>query len=618
MAEKLYKFLLVDPEMLEKDSEFQKYSAYEMYKSLYNKYSIALYSLEYLRQYAELQLEGYIEEKGIVKNIVDEEKIENLKREKEIDELVIDIFQRILDGEATSIDKKFASAYNEEEKKIIYEIIDLKKKNYDDIYIRYKGLISNIEIVMEVFFKSFAFNDYYECGEWKEGIFDWFILPLNYFYHNEVENNDIDEDNENYGLIIESIKLLASWTKKYKAKIKINKNKKGYLEEAGFNTDSFEDLIKFMDQYRDDGMVEKSSMQALKRLYRISMIAELGYIKSMIPSDTDFIKYSGYLSLLEKTIEEYYSHINAKYTSSLDGEEEIKKKLERARIKGLKRKKYERIIQLLKEMENNRRCALDKANKRMELYYDAKFPIEYREKINLGLYKKIFNELKRDCKDFRDYLISIRTGNEYKKRKDVLVKETKNRVYQYKELGLITINFLNTKIDKYKTAVVIIDSEMIKNVIIDSGKSAWSLRDGLECNHDEYRMYTKTKTMTPDKIATNAGKTDLLELIYRYNEDEEVLKEEIKEEIKNNCSYYTTSHKFDLRLTNIKKYKDKPKKEKMDRECLYYGGKLRIEDIGELVEENTVCKNNGENINDAAILYFDNVEAFKSFLDNMN
>ena len=134
MAEKLYKYLIVDEAKLRESDCFEYYSAKEIYIKLRNKYESMLAVLEYLQGIGEIRISELKERKENNESIKNQilEKIETLKKENELDESDIERFDLYYYGELNNKEERLFNAYTEKEKEVLHEIFNLKEEINDD------------------------------------------------------------------------------------------------------------------------------------------------------------------------------------------------------------------------------------------------------------------------------------------------------------------------------------------------------------------------------------------------------------------------------------------------------------------------------------------------------
>jgi hypothetical protein len=309
----------------------------------------------------------------------------------------------------------------------------------------------------------------------------------------------------------------------------------------------------------------------------------------IFPHDEDYAKYKKVCDQLSENIKKYDSNRRGKTEHFNTEEEKIRDKKLKAGQKRAQDEAFKGMEQVLVDMQEGNKNALDKIIKRID--YKTRYVTEdYYSKIDVSLYKSLFDALRRETR------LVYKDSEEGEEPKRITMVENRNQIFKYKDKVIVTLTFPNTDIEQFKTAAFVADAQDLRKVYVDSGKCAWTYKHSRKAPEKEYDK----KTLKPDKITTKGGSMDLLQTIlgdYEQPDDKKVY-------------YVTESHKFDARKKYIKKV-DKLVRKPDPR---YYQGRIRIEEDN--ISE-TVCFNNEINMTDATILYFDDMKKFADFLDNM-
>lgn len=659
--EKLFKFLLLDDNVLQ-DEEFIEYNVKKIYRKLWEKYKASLSVLEYLKAYAQTALVD-LEKEGCV-NVEDiQYKIKEIIEKNQVDKIHIILYVKAKVTDATQTDIQLSSALMNSITRVQREAIERIYSYYIEIYKNencinlasfYERLIRNVEQLEKIFFKTYAFHDLFDEKEWCGYDSKTFVQTLEQLAvillrdeSNIEENLSIDEledtseriyskDNiayDPYGLendvdrdilfgfaVVEGLLKIYDVYNLQSAKREKNKYRKniqiGYEDKEAIdemisfleektkdfqqdNGDSREETIK---KKKDARLIEDVFVNLL-RTYKISRELELDYMSNFIAADIDFMRYQKMVAKLEDLIKVYYDNKEVRYTK-LETKSEKEKDKQRREINEKRRNKaFEDMVKLYKAIAVGKRTAMSKVTARLnkKVSQDSK---AHNELIEVDLYRAIFSDMRKETNRVGDM---IRKAENIGSNNAGKIRENTNRFYTYKNIAIMTLTFPNSEIQKYKKAAILFDKRDISKLYLNSGKRCWTFKNGLECTHGTY----KSKTMKPDKITTNAGKLVLLDALMGVRTKKvSLLEQETKDEKKK--VYYTKSHKFDLRVGNIT---EEVGNSKSLNESNYYSGKIRIEDEGELKDCNTVCVNNECNDKEAAILYFDNADKLKKFID---
>jgi len=659
---KLYKFLLVDAKVFDNE-DFKEYNVKNIYRKLVNKYKPALSVLEYLKAYAQVELEDLQKNGWTTKDDI-QRKIDAIMEREQINRSYFGLYVKAKAANAKEIDIQLGdvvfASMSDEQKVAIEQIFDYyyemyKTENCTSQAFFYERLMRNVDKLEKIFFSSYAFLDLYDEKEWcaiDSSTFIHSLEGLSVILLSDKENSNGDgSDNielivnklrakddilfDQYGvenavdseillgfLVVEALLniygnyLLKSANrekKKYRKNIQVGYEDKEALDELiGFLKSQKAELEKCKeDQYeerkKDIKLIEDVFVNLVKT-YRISRELELQYMENFIASDIDFMRYKKMVDKLEELLKVYDEGKNTKYVK-LESEGEKAKDKQRRELN--EKKQYEAFSEMIKVYESiaaNKRTAMSKVTARLnrKISQDSK---AHGELINNDLYKSIFNDLKKETNAIGQMFRSVANAKSESMR--MHIKDNANEFYIYNDIAIMTLTFPNTVIGKYKKAAIIVNKKDITKIYLNSGKRCWTFRNGLECTHSEYK--SKTKTMKPDRITTDAGRLILLDALKGVRTKKISLKKIEKESEEKRKIYYSISHKFDLRSEMIAEATDKSK----TNEEKYYSGKLRIEEVGDLADCNTVCHNNMQNNKGAAILYFDDAEKFKDFLNDL-
>lgn len=593
MAEKLYKFLIVDEAKLRESDCFEYYSAKEIYIKLRNKYESMLAVLEYLQGIGEIRISELKERKENYGNIKKQvlEKIETLKKENELDESDIERFDLYYYGELNNKEERLFNAYTEKEKEALHEIFNLKEEINDDSIIEELVIceegVENIKFLKRLFYKSYGFNEKYINGKWinsceKQTDVLKKILENIYMY---IEKQS-DEEPVISPVILELFNVMQVFANYFHMYAIWEGRVKKVKSANDINQENLESLIESV----RDGISDREPrafIEGIKSTVKKAACEAAVYI-NILPINDSCVVYANKVKTVQNLLEEY-DKCNSTIYGSYD------KKMDKAKIKILRKKAKEKKKNIFNQIMDNlceigqlRNNALRKVKELFET--ETKYVNEnYYKEINGRLYKKLFGALRRETKEkIGDSSDSDQSKNTY------YIHDNRNGMYLYKDKIVMTLSFPNTQLDQFKRAAVIMDREFLDKVYRDSANAAWSYRHSRQASKTEYAQ----KTWKPDKVTINGGKTELAKLIYGdHSKEEEVY-------------YITDSHKFDFRKDNIRKVDKLVRKPDMR----YYGGKIRLD------EENyreRICVNLEENRTEASILYFDDMELFCKFLDEI-
>ena len=593
MAEKLYKYLIVDEAKLRESDCFEYYSAKEIYIKLRNKYESMLAVLEYLQGIGEIRISELKERKENNESIKNQilEKIETLKKENELNESDIERYESYYDGKLNDKEKRLFHAYTEEEKDALSEIFNLKKglKNdsiIEELVICEEG-VKNIKYLKKVFYRSYGFNEKYINGKWinsceKQTEVLKRLMEYTYVY---IDNQSEEESavSQTVLTVFKIMQVITDYFRKYaiwEERVKKVKN------ANDINQENLERLIESVrDGISDDE--PRAFIEGIKVTLKKAACEAAVYVQ-VITFDTIYVEYDKKIKDVQNLLEEYDKCNSAIYGSYDKQMDKVKVKIIREKAKEKKKNIFNQIMDNLCEIGQLRNNALRNVKEFFEK--EKKYVDEnYYKEINGRLYKKLFGALRRETKEkIGGSSDSDQSKNTY------YIHDNRNGMYLYKDKIVMTLSFPNTQLDQFKRAAVLMDREFLDKVYRDSANAAWSYRHSRQASKTEYAQ----KTWKPDKVTINGGKTELAKLIYGdHSKEEEVY-------------YITDSHKFDFRKDNIRKVDKLVRKPDMR----YYGGKIRLD------EENyreRICVNLKENRTEASILYFDDISLFCKFLDEI-
>lgn len=678
--EKKYMFLLLDESILKRDKDFLPYDASETNKNAYlalqKAYGRFMYVLKNVEMHLKTMIDGhnqkYKELDDRIKNI--ERQINDLKRKHDIDDKDIlnyikkyskQEMGKMAQGKVALLesDKEIIAAVQEINrlglKKYVLEIV--KELNIENMGM-YQLAIRRARLIEKIFVESCGFNAAYENGEWHSQEQE-FIDKMNLVYQlivlKSVPNTKKPADEDDafftspagngpvsiaqinvkkvFGMdvtqsiekefeddpwlfVYEEMKYVET-LKKYIGSDVLNaciaddleelnnlrecmaKSKKAtndigeYVEREGIDTiieALFPEKRKKGETYTAPPKdIREDYFNTIKELYEELRITESSSFIERVFGKTDNERMTRYLDNFEKHIKAYETKEWKK--GKAETEEDVLEAKERTK-KNMQVKK-EAFRNMLNDIKQ-----LDREDKR----YSILGTIE-------RLYKKSGVEAKRrNSGDLMEEIEAERLFKEFNKAWDSIMKGNKkldmeytgkltplNHIYQYEDKAIMTLIFTNTDIEKYKTAAVILDKEDINRIFIYSEKNSWKFNKGLECAHGAYSK----KTYKPDRILTSGGRVQLAESIMGKKEDE-------------NTEYSFLSHKFDYRKSQLSSDPEVKKENRKNEKDLYYDGKIRIEESGELADYNTVAFN-GLNESNKAILYFDDITLFKDFLNKL-
>jgi hypothetical protein len=643
----LYQFLLLNKDSIQASKEFTQYTSNEMYEKLKAKYQVTMSVLEYLLNLASAKVEEGdrgLRGKKIPKSMekikrsytfsddvkeayrkymcgksTDEEakSFELLGTEEERSLILqayefskseIDLYERFMneDKKITDRETRIIEVFKADEKKALIKYIVLKKPEEFDVvkYERCKNAVYWIETLKKVFYGTYGFNEQYIDHEWKNACEEetkTLERFMEMFYTFETsrlnEDGNIDEtDDDDYiqprhlymfkyiTIATQQISDTFNWDDRFKLKWRKNFSMNTY------GTADSGDLVDFVlrtNELSDGDGPRSSIVPIIEQIENISR-REMEALGKLYSHEPNFIKYRELCDKLRDNLNIYKRSKSGLRTSYENEEQKICDNIIRTRQKMRRERAYEEMESILLDMKEQKNDALDKIRRRFETktkYIDPK----YYEKIDIDLYKEMFENLR---KEFR---------NIYKKTDEeniISMKDSRNQIFLYKDKAIVTLTFPNvdTSMEKYKTAAIIIDADDIKKVYIDSEKQAWTYKHSRKAPSSEYEI----KTLKPDKVTTQAGKVDMMQCIVG----------DFKEELDKPVYFITKSHKFDFRKKCIEKVDKLARKENPN----YHQGKIRI-DQGNV--QKTVCFNNKNNVSDASILYFDDMKEFADFLDNL-
>ena len=593
MAEKLYKFLIVDEAKLRESDCFEYYSAKEIYIKLRNKYESMLAVLEYLQGIGEIRISELKERKENYGNIKNQvlEKIETLKKENELDESDIERFDLYYYGELNNKEERLFNAYTEKEKEALHEIFNLKEEINDDSIIEELVIceegVENIKFLKRLFYKSYGFNEKYINGKWINSCEKQTQLLIRvtedvYMHIKE----QLDEDPLISPVIIEAYNAMCVFANYFRMYAIWEGRVKKVKSANDINQENLESLIESV----RDGISDhepRAFIEGIKSTVKKAACEAAVYI-NILPINDSCVVYANKVKTVQNLLEEYDKCNSTIYGSYDKKMNKDKIKILRKKAKEKKKNIFNQIMDNLCEIGQLRNNALRKVKELFET--ETKYVDEnYYKEINGRLYKKLFGALRRETKEkIGESSDSDQSKNTY------YIHDNRNGMYLYKDKIVMTLSFPNTQLDQFKRAAVIMDREFLDKVYRDSANAAWSYRHSRQASKTEYAQ----KTWKPDKVTINGGKTELAKLIYGdHSKEEEVY-------------YITDSHKFDFRKDNIRKVDKLVRKPDMR----YYGGKIRLD------EENyreRICMNLEENTTESSILYFDDMELFCKFLDEI-
>lgn len=409
-----------------------------------------------------------------------------------------------------------------------------------------------------------------------------------------------------------------------------NKILEEYRKFVEGKDNSYDDIVNLLYE-TGSSEIRQAFYQPISDLYEYLLEAKKSLYSKYLVGDKDYRDLTKDIERLKNALTRYNKNRALKQETYANDKEREKAKEKRKIRKEEQKKALRDIFEIIVRVEGNpkRKSASEIARK---LYRIEKVEEKLKEEeynINVEIFKNLFSYLKKDMKSAHKMFIEeckeIMDSDSSNSKKDIteiilqnidrftveesLKKYTGNKMYIYRNLGIITLNFYNTDIYKYKTAVLIVDKEDVEKLVIHSSRLSWTYKNGKRCSTKEY----KKKTYKGERITADNGRVNICNKI-------------LGEAEQDGFEIVTVSHKFDLRKSNLRSIEVKSRKQKFNEES-YYQGKLRIEKVKEenkerdkkedMIAENTVCMNNAENTKGAAILYFNEQDKFIEFLDKL-
>lgn len=536
-----------------------------MYEELRKKYFVMLATWEYLKGILEIKIKDLQDEK---KQSDREKEIKEIKNHFKISNYEKKLYIEYVENEIDTprIREYFENFEDELEKgfdRLIYlESVEASK---GDNINKYRRAIKDIELLKRIFYKSYGFNEKYNNGVWTNSYDKVTSFMIGFFERVFTFEINFDEDGAAciHDDVLYVIHEFADTYYIFDEQRDLNRSKKTIKQkrEYLYAKETLNEILEFWNSEESDE-VESSIVGICKNIAKTSR-SEVEAFALIDPTNKLFAIYKENVEKIEKLIQQYTISNNKK-----DLLEEMKKYVE-----DIVTNKKESMIEIQRYFERKEN-AVD---------------INYYKHIDRELYRELFSKLKKEIKNIFSDNDNIEPDII---NRNLIVKENRNGIYFYGDKLIITLTFPNTDIDEYKTAVIITDSDKVNWAYKNSSNAAWTFKNGR--TDDKYEI----KTYKPDKITINDGKIEFAKMIYGDSAEDK------------KAFYYSNSHKFDFRKEHI--IKQTSYRRKWGEE--YYQGKIRFDDNS--VEE-SICRNNEENLNDASILYFDDMEKFRDFLDNM-
>jgi len=664
-TEKLYSFLLVDEEILKNDSDFEDYyekkaEAYEKkYSSLMCKFGPMLSVFN-----------KYKGEFKIISAKAKEKQEECDRKFKEYDARIKKIMEdyKITSDDFNLVLRSYAGVQMVGKEKIIIDALDTYKDFADAmnsfmrlclereidkaVFLMYKDIIENCEIageIMEnlekVFYDSYGFWASYDkrTAYWRteeEDLITMFNLVyqtmiqgdedrVTFEYAEEekgeewdiagrvmsqlgVKNIEIGEDIEPVDrYVIEFlIETAERWKKEYSKfwiRPKRREESEGNSRIIQESKATIQNIIIQLAQ--KDLPKEKSSLRESEFKYKKMTKGFIDIIKDVLKEmkeleqmynqhwemrDEMYEKLVRYRNDLEKCVEKYekYEKVPDRKKTGISPKNFYNN--ERRKYSQNRKDALIEALNLIMSMcednyqskESSLRHITNEINAAMEEDDGLKETADIKQEFPAE-HKELFTRLK---KEMNGEMMEKEENNE----------KYGNGMFEFGKIGIITLTFPNTEIKKYKTAAIIVDIDDMDKLIIRSKKGGWNFRGGdAGEGRDAGPSYHK-KTFCPDRVLAYSGRENLAKIVM----GDSVIDKK----------YFFKSHKFDWRKDCIGVGEDNCSKQRREN---YYQGKIRIGGEAEFDEAKTVCVNNGENDQNASILYFDDGEKLKEFLKGL-
>ena len=416
-------------------------------------------------------------------------------------------------------------------------------------------------------------------------------------------------------------KIYDSVEKHYSSE-KILDDIKKHIEQTD-KEERYDDIVELLYASGNSGF-RQAYYTAIMNLYQYLVSVKDGLYSKYMVGDKDYRDLVKDIEKLKNALDRYDDNRVSKQIKYNSTKEKISDRENRRIRKEEQKQALREIIGIVLRLKKNRKRKSAKTIAR-KLYRMEEEEGQLKKQgydINVELYKQFFAYLKSDVKransEFVKKCLDMKRTDKKLNKVDIgeIILQNmdmftvtvspfrhhmkrKNKLYYYGSLGIITLNFYNTDIPEYKTAALIVDAEDIEHLIIPSSRLAWTFKNGKRCSTEEYGK----KTYKADIVTADKGSINICNKIMGQMERQGI-------------RYVTNSHKFDLRKQNLHAVVVRSRKQKFNEE-LYYNGKLRIEQKGDMVADNTVCFNCAENVKGASILYFNDRNKFIEFLDEL-
>lgn len=700
-TKKLYKFLLVDSEMLDRDSDFKDFWAMKrgksrkLYDQLFIKYAAALTVLGCYQHHFEKMIGATNEEKEklLASSEKKKEEADRLKKESGIGD---DEIKALLKSQTYLVepqDMRIAQGLKNDAGLLEYanKIMKLRIESYIDMSLadqyerdskEYEISKMSLKIIKKALYRSYGFyarsNGYTVSCEQEELIGH---LNFIYFFNIYKKGKWVDEPEEDgkkkpkksgkqksveddKRFMLDAEKLMQSldikdgaigqqrmrdWLvcdviRQFVETVDDNRNVKKYLdddtmkmvrkmgedirdvteEKIAVLEKALEELTEYFKsekyatrQKEDKSFVLDVCVDSIRDyMERIKDVKE-GYFRAFTLGDPEYEKITEYYDDLDECVRAYDSFRNGPNVRIKNERQRVELIESRSENWKKREEKFLKIIEILEDIKELKRNSL--VNVLSRVCRDTKTKSKMKgkgiEDADLQLYNMMFRRLKKGVRKevnnvFKDKDIFgyVDVVNEDGDDSGDFGKDMPNGMYVFGGMGILTLTFWNTKIEKYKTAAVIVDVEDLERIAILSRKCAWTFKGGKEINK---RVYGH-RAYAPDRIVENNGKVRLAEHIKGVDPKEK------------EC--FLKSHKFDFRKSNIGDNEEERKAWKKTEKEKYFPGAIWIGD-GECDEGNkgemeldegaTVCMNGEDNAKGASILYFDDSDKLKRFLKSI-
>lgn len=378
---------------------------------------------------------------------------------------------------------------------------------------------------------------------------------------NDLDNNKEYDREQEEKKVAEEIKKIVQQVsddneeKFGKESIKNDKNQNIYCDEM------IESLGKIMEIHSEaEALLDERKKKSKKINGSIEKLIEDNRIIKLLISDI-LKKMQSY----DSYIEEHPMVVDDKDKEKLEIElfEQINTYIEME-----KKFNYIRLFEVRSNENVEELERFDKARNRIE----REKKLENREE---GIIRNIINEIL-----YEKGIIASESENQCNSKRE-------NGIYVYMdnpEISIMTYHYIGSKEEKYARGAVVFDSDKSSNIIIDSNRESWN------CKKDRTNINKK-------KVAQ--GKN-----LYAYDEKIKFFDQlYVDEREESSKTYGRRKHYFDYRKHNLQEGLKEEKKKY---------GKISFINDG---NNNEICINTFCNLNDCGVVYIDDMNVLKDYLD---